>query len=182
MKKYDVIIVGAGAGGVFTSYELTKLKSKAKVLMIDKGLPLEERLCPIKTDVSETCIKCEPCNIMNGFGGAGTLSDGKYNITNEFGGELHLRTGQDKALDLMNYVDSILCENGGSEAKLYSTASSDLKTVALRNNLHLLDAKVRHLGTDRNVGILSKIYNFVQNNVDMLFSVTSSESIHLIFT
>lgn len=175
MKKYDVIIVGAGAGGVFASYELTKLDSDANVLMIEKGRELKGRVCPISAGKTETCIKCEPCHIMNGYGGAGTLSDGKYNITNEFGGELHLRTGPDKALELMNYVDSVLCDFGGDEAKLYSTASTDLKTVALRNNLHLLDAKVRHLGTDRNVKILGRIYDYISKKIDMIFDTTVTD-------
>ena len=172
MKDYDVIIVGAGAGGIFASYELTKLNSKAKVLMIDKGRDLDGRICPISAGKTQTCIKCEPCHIMNGYGGAGTLSDGKYNITNEFGGELHLRTGADKALELMNYVDSVLCDMGGDEAKLYSTAGTDLKTVALRSNLHLLDAQVRHLGTDRNVKILGRIHKYIEDYIEMIFSTT----------
>jgi uncharacterized FAD-dependent dehydrogenase len=106
---------------------------------------------------------------MNGYGGAGTLSDGKYNITTEFGGDLHLRIGMREALELMEYVDSVLVGMGGAEAKLYSTANSDLKTVALRGNLHLLDAKVRHLGTDRNVKILRNIYDFVKEQVSIEF-------------
>ena len=79
MKKYDIIIAGAGASGVFMSYELTKEKNQAKILMIDKGAPLEKRVCPIKAGKTKNCIKCSPCHIMNGYGGAGTLSDGKYN-------------------------------------------------------------------------------------------------------
>ena len=79
MKKYDIIIVGAGASGVFMSYELAKLNADAKVLMIDKGAPLHKRQCPIKLG-AKNCVKCSPCHIMNGYGGAGTLSDGKYNM------------------------------------------------------------------------------------------------------
>lgn len=169
MKQYDIIIVGAGAAGLFLSYELTKLDTKAKVLMIDGGAPLENRKCPIKLGKTANCIKCSPCHIMNGYGGAGTLSDGKYNITTKFGGDLHEYLGIDKAMELMEYVDEVLCSFGGSEAKLYSTGSSDLKTMALRNNLHLLDAKVRHLGTDRNVEILTKICDATSKKVEMKF-------------
>ena len=79
MKKYDIIIAGAGASGVFLAYELTKIKNNATVLMIDKGAKLEDRICPIKAGRTENCVKCAPCHIMNGYGGAGTLSDGKYN-------------------------------------------------------------------------------------------------------
>ena len=143
MQKYDVIIAGAGAGGVFMSYELTKLDNKARVLMLDRGSPLEGRLCPIKEGKTDKCVHCDPCHVMNGYGGAGTLSDGKYNLTTQFGGDLHAHLGVDKAMELMNYVDEVLCSMGGKDAHLYSTRDSNLKTIALRNNLHLLDAKVR---------------------------------------
>jgi uncharacterized protein len=106
---------------------------------------------------------------MNGYGGAGTLSDGKYNITTQFGGDLHAYVGKPKAMELMLYVDQVLCDMGGAEAKLYSTENSTLKTIALRNDLHLLDAKVRHLGTDRNLKILEKIYDYTKDRVDMIF-------------
>ncbi|MDD4582990.1 MAG: NAD(P)/FAD-dependent oxidoreductase [Eubacteriales bacterium] len=170
MKKYDIIIVGAGASGVFMTYELTKLQSKAKVLMIEKGTDLDHRLCPIKSGLTDNCIKCNPCHIMNGYGGAGTLSDGKYNITTQFGGELHSYVGIEKAMNLMEYVDSVLCEMGGADAKLYSTGNSDLKRVALQHNLHLLDAKVRHLGTDRNMKILGRMYQYTEDYVETLFN------------
>ncbi|MDD2217422.1 MAG: NAD(P)/FAD-dependent oxidoreductase [Eubacteriales bacterium] len=178
MKKYDIIIVGAGAAGVFLSYELTKLSNSASVLMIDKGSSLEGRICPISAGKVKNCIKCSPCHIMNGFGGAGTLSDGKYNITNQFGGELHNFVGAKEALDLMEYVDGVLCDMGGAEAKLYSTGNSDLKTIALRHDLHLLDAKVRHLGTDRNVNILKKMFDYASQKVDMIFHTSVTEVGH----
>jgi len=169
MKKYDIIVAGSGAAGVFLSYELTRIKNNASILIIDKGAPVEERICPISAGKSSTCIKCTPCHIMNGYGGAGTLSDGKYNITTEFGGDLHRYLGREKAMELMEYVDSVLCENGGAEAKLYSTENSDLKTLALRNNLHLLQAKVRHLGTDRNAKILQTLFDQTKERVDFMF-------------
>ncbi|NLV70721.1 MAG: NAD(P)-binding protein, partial [Clostridiales bacterium] len=172
MKQYDIIVVGSGAAGVFLSYELTRRDNHASVLILDKGERLENRACPIKLGITETCIKCNPCHIMNGYGGAGTLSDGKYNITTDFGGDLHEYVGRDKAMELMEYVDSVLCEMGGSDAKLYSTANSDLKTVALQNNLHLLDAKVRHLGTDRNVQILERMFAYAKERIDMEFLTT----------
>ncbi len=169
MKEYDIIIVGAGAGGVFMSYELTKLDINAKVLMIEKGGDLPVRMCPIKTGKTPTCIKCSPCHIMNGYGGAGTLSDGKYNITTQFGGDLHLYVGVEKAMEMMEYVDRVLCDMGGSEARLYSTGNSDLKRTALQHNLHLLDAKVRHLGTDRNLKILENMYQYSKDKIETRF-------------
>lgn len=168
MKHYDIIIVGAGASGVFLSYELTKLEHQASVLMMDKGAPLEKRQCPIKKGLDH-CAKCSPCHIMNGYGGAGTLSDGKYNITTQFGGDLHRYVGSGQALELMEYVDEVLCSMGGADAKLYSTANSELKTIALQHNLHLLEAKVRHLGTDRNLKILQRMFDYCRNRVDTRF-------------
>ncbi len=172
MKNYDIIIVGAGAAGVFMAYELTKQNCGAKVLVIEKGAALEERACPISRGITEKCIRCNPCHIMNGYGGAGSLSDGKYNITTSFGGDLHVYVGEKKAMELMEYVDSVLCSMGGSDAVLYSTENSDLKTLALRNDLHLLDAKVRHLGTDRNVKILSNIFDYTKNHIEFRFRTT----------
>ena len=89
-KHYDIIIVGAGASGVFMSYELNKLGINADVLMLDKGAPLENRKCPISLGKTPICVKCKPCNIMNGYGGAGSLSDGKYNITTQFLSLIHI--------------------------------------------------------------------------------------------
>ncbi|MDR1816042.1 MAG: NAD(P)/FAD-dependent oxidoreductase [Clostridiales Family XIII bacterium] len=181
-QTYDIIIVGAGAGGVFASYELTRLGAQARVLVLEKGRPLAERRCPITEGKTPTCVHCEPCAIMNGYGGAGSLSDGKYNITTEFGGDLHRYLGAREAMALMEYVDAVLVSMGGGDAKLYSTAGKSLKTLALQNNLHLLDAKVRHLGTDRNVKILANIYDYIISNnkrIDLVFGadVVSAEAL-----
>lgn len=169
MLEYDVIIVGAGAGGSFAAFEFTKLKTEKKVLVIDAGRKVKNRTCPITEGKVDHCINCKPCNIMYGFGGAGTLSDGKYNITTNFGGDLHQYVGVNKAMELMEYVDNRLTEIDGNESKLYSTDNTDLKTICLKNNLHLLSAKVRHFGTDRNREILQKIYDYVKDKIDFEF-------------
>lgn len=171
MKNYDIIVVGAGAAGAFLAFELTKLNTKKKVLIIDGGRKVENRSCPITDGKVDHCIGCKPCNIMYGFGGAGTLSDGKYNITTNFGGDLHRYVGEKKAMDLMEYVDSVLMGfDGGDDLELYSTDKNDLKTKCLRYDLHLLDAKVRHFGTDRNKVILQKMYDYIKDKVDFEFS------------
>ena len=90
------------------AYELTKIKNNAKILMIDRGAPLEKRICPIKAGKTKTCVKCNPCHIMNGYGGAGTLSDGKYNLTTEFGGDLHRFVGRDEAMMMPDKSGGIL--------------------------------------------------------------------------
>lgn len=169
---YDLLIVGAGASGMFLAYELKQLKTRQKVLMVDTGRPIHQRICPISAGKVNHCICCKPCNIMNGFGGAGTLSDGKYNLTTEFGGDLHRYVGQEKAMELMNYVDGVLCEYDHHQSKLFSTANSDLKTTALRNDLHLLSAQVRHFGTERNVEILKKMYEEIKDEIEIRFLTT----------
>ena len=105
--KYDIIIVGAGPGGIFASYELVKKNPEVKVAVFETGHSLEKRVCPIDGDKIKSCINCKSCSIMNGFGGAGAFSDGKYNITNQFGGTLYEYIGKNKALDLMYYVDEL---------------------------------------------------------------------------
>jgi uncharacterized FAD-dependent dehydrogenase len=129
--KYDVIIVGAGPGGIFAAYELVERKPDLKVAVFESGHALEKRKCPIDGDKIKTCIGCKSCSIMSGFGGAGAFSDGKYNITNDFGGTLYEYIGKKKALDLMHYVDEINLKFGGEGTKLYSTAGSRFKTVCM---------------------------------------------------
>ena len=167
--KYDVAIIGAGPGGIFTAYELIKIKPELKICVLEAGNPLEKRKCPIDGVKSKNCIHCSTCAIMNGFGGAGAFSDGKYNITNEFGGNLHEYIGKSEALELMRYVDKINCEYGGEKTRLYSTASSSFKTECLRNGLHLLDASVRHLGTDINYEVLQNLYAHLSDKVEFHF-------------
>ena len=106
---------------------------------------------------------------MSGFGGAGAFSDGKYNITNDFGGTLYEYVGKQKALELMHYVDEINMRYGGAGTKLYSTAGSQFKKLCMQSDLHLLDASVRHLGTDINYVVLENLYNELKDKVDFYF-------------
>ncbi len=156
--KYDVIIVGAGPGGIFSAYELIRLNSSLKLAVFEAGVPLKDRHCPIDGKKVKSCIKCKTCAIMNGFGGAGAFSDGKYNITNDFGGTLYEYIGKDQALELMRYVDDINTSHGGEKTRMYSTAGTQFKKVCLQNKLKLLDASVRHLGTDINYVVLEQLY------------------------
>ena len=106
---------------------------------------------------------------MNGFGGAGAFSDGKYNITNQFGGTLYEYIGKNKALELMYYVDELNLKYGGEGTKLYSTANTEIKKLCVQNGLHLLDASVRHLGTDKNYVVLENLYAELKDKVDFYF-------------
>ena len=177
---YDVLIIGAGPGGIFSAWELVKQKPSLRVLVLEAGTPLDERRCPIDGKKVKTCIGCKPCSIMNGFGGAGAFSDGKYNITNEFGGTLHQYIGKQQALELMRYVDGINLAHGGAGTKLYSTANTALKKECLRCGLHLLDASVRHLGTDINYIVLEKLYRELSEKVEFRFRTVAEtvERVH----
>ena len=167
--NYDVIIVGAGPGGIFAAYELMQQKPELKVAVFEAGHSLEKRRCPIDGEKVKSCIGCKSCSIMSGFGGAGAFSDGKYNITNDFGGTLHEYIGKNHALELMRYVDDINMRYGGEGTKLYSTAGTRFKTLCIQNDLHLLDASVRHLGTDINYIVLNNIYNYLKEKVQFFF-------------
>ena len=167
--NYDVIIVGAGPGGIFSAYELVKKAPDLKVAVIEAGHALDKRHCPIDGDKIKTCIGCKSCSIMSGFGGAGAFSDGKYNITNDFGGTLYEYIGKKTALDLMYYVDEINMRYGGEGTKLYTTTGSKFKKECIQNDLHLLDASVRHLGTDINYVVLGNLYEELKEKADFFF-------------
>ena len=167
--KYDVIIIGAGPGGIFSAYELVKRKPELKIAVFELGNRLERRRCPIDGKKVKSCIKCKTCAIMSGFGGAGAFSDGKYNITNAFGGTLYEHIGRDTAIDLMKYVDDINVEYGGEGTKMYSTAGTKFKKLCMQNKLQLLDASVRHLGTDINYVVLENIYAELKDKVEFRF-------------
>ena len=170
---YDVIIVGAGPGGIFTAYEL--MKSNFRVAVFELGRPLDQRKCPIDGKKIKSCIRCPICSIMSGFGGAGAFSDGKYNITNQFGGTLYEYIGKQEAIDLMHYVDQINLRHGGEGTKLYSTANTRIKRMCLENGLHLLDAQVRHLGTDINYVVLNNMFQEMKDRVDFYFNSAVQE-------
>ena len=166
---YDILIIGGGPGGIYSAYELLEKKPDAKIALFEAGHDLHRRKCPIDGERVKSCIKCPTCAIMNGFGGAGAFSDGKYNITNQFGGTLHEYIGKKKALELMEYVDEINMQCGGAGTKLYSTGNTPIKKLCLENDLHLLDASVRHLGTDINYVVLENLYAKLKDRMDLFF-------------
>ena len=176
---YDILIIGAGPGGIFSAYELTRLNPELKIAVFEAGHMLHKRQCPIDGKKIKSCIGCSSCSIMSGFGGAGAFSDGKYNITNDFGGTLFEYIGKQNALELMRYVDQINMQFGGEGTKLYSTAGSKFKKLCIQNDLHLLDASVRHLGTDINYVVLSNLYQYLQDKADFFFD-TPVEALSII--
>ena len=167
--NYDVIIIGAGPGGIFSAYELVQQKPELNIGVFEAGHSLEKRHCPIDGERIKSCVNCKSCSIMSGFGGAGAFSDGKYNITNDFGGTLYEYIGKRQAIELMQYVDEINMKHGGEGTKLYSTAGTGFKKICMQNKLNLLDASVRHLGTDINFIVLENLYAELKDKVDFYF-------------
>ena len=168
--KYDIIIIGAGPGGIFSAYELVKQNADLKIAVFELGNPLEKRRCPIDGEKVKYCINCKTCAIMSGFGGAGAFSDGKYNITNDFGGTLYEHIGRKKAIELMEYVDEINVTHGGEGTRMYSTAGTRFKKLCMQNKLNLLNASVRHLGTDINYVVLENLYAELKDKVEFRFN------------
>ncbi len=171
--NYEVIIIGAGPGGIFSAYELRN--SGLKVAVFEEGNELSKRKCPIDGVKVKSCVSCKTCSIMSGFGGAGAFSDGKYNITNDFGGSLYEHIGKKTALELMEYVDKINVAHGGENTKLYSTAGTHFHKVCTQNKLNLLNARVRHLGTDINYTVLTNIFAELKDKVDFFFNTHVSD-------
>ena len=146
-----------------------KKSPELKVAVFEAGYSLEKRRCPIDGKKVKSCIKCPTCAIMSGFGGAGAFSDGKYNITNDFGGTLYEHIGRKEAIDLMYYVDEINVSHGGESTRMFSTAGTKFKKLCMQNKLKLLDASVRHLGTDINYIVLENMYNEMKSHIDFYF-------------
>ena len=169
MKKYDVAIIGAGTSGIFAAYELNKLNNNTSIVLLEDGNTISKRSCPIIDKKVDHCINCKPCSIMHGFGGAGAFSDGKFNFTTQFGGWLDEFLPAKKILELIEYVDSVNVKFGAT-TKRYSTDNPDailLEKKALENDLHLLKAQVKHLGTEHNLEILTKHYNYIKEKVNL---------------
>ena len=178
MSNYDVVIVGAGPAGIFAAYELSKKNKDLKVALVDKGLDIYKRRCPIlehkikKCPVIKDHVGCMPaCSITNGFGGAGAYSDGKFNITHEFGGWMTDYLSNVVVEDLISYVDEINLEHGAT-TDITDPTTDKVREIEKRGyavGLKLLRAKVRHLGTEQNLEILKSIYEAMKDRVDYHF-------------
>lgn len=179
MKKYDCVIVGAGPTGIYCAYEFMSKKPGLKVLLIDKGQDIFSRRCPIIEKKLDKCpvnmngeIGCHPsCSMTTGFGGAGAFSDGKYNITNEYGGWLQDYIPGDEVLGLIKYVDQINLDHGASPeiTDPETEAVKGIEKRAIAAGLKLLRGKVRHIGTEQNIEILKNIFKTMRSRVEYMF-------------
>lgn len=169
-KTFDVAIIGCGTSGIFAGYELCVNNPSLRVVMLEKGHGIFSRKCPIVDKRSRNCIRCKSCGIMSGFGGAGAYSDGKFNFTTQFGGWLTDYISDEEVFHLFDYVDSVNIRFGATRER-YSTNSEQARALekkALEHDLHLLQAEVKHLGTENNQEILKRLYEFLEEKVEIL--------------
>ena len=181
MEKYDLIIVGAGPAGIFTAVELLRHGSKKKMLLVEKGKPVEKRHCP-KAEVGH-CVNCRPtCAITTGFSGAGAFSDGKLSLSYEVGGDLPTLIGEEFAQELIDYTDKIYLEFGADPHVEGIYTGEDIKEIrknAIHAGLKLVDCPIRHLGTEKAQQLYLNIQNYLADaGVEMLFN-TECENIIL---
>ena len=181
MEKYDLIIVGAGPAGIFTAVELLRRGSKKKILLVEKGKPVEKRHCP-KAEVGH-CVNCRPtCAITTGFSGAGAFSDGKLSLSYEVGGDLPTLIGEEFAQELIDYTDKIYLEFGADphvEGIYTGEEIKEIRKNAIHAGLKLVDCPIRHLGTEKAQQLYLAIQNHLADSgVEMLFN-TECENIIL---
>ena len=185
--KYDVIIVGAGPSGYMCAYELANKRSDLKILLIDRGRNIYDRKCPVLEHKIDKCPvntkgyrECHPaCSITSGFGGAGAYSDGKFNITTEFGGWLTDYIDPDELIKLIKYVDDINLSFGATEVITNPDTPKirEIEHRAMSVGVKLLRAKVRHLGTEENIKILTRIYESLEGKMDFRFATKVTDII-----
>lgn len=170
-KQYDVIIIGAGPSGIFCAYELSRQKQELKILMIEKGRPIEKRVCPKRT--TKKCVGCKPCSITTGFAGAGAFSDGKLSLSPDVGGTLPDILGYEKTLDLIHESDEIYLKFG-ADKNVYGIDKEkeiqEIRRKAINANLKLIECPIRHLGTEEGYKIYSKLQEHLEAaGVEMKF-------------
>ena len=171
-QHFDVIIIGAGPGGIFCAYELKKQKPDIQVLMIEKGRSIEKRSCPKRT--TKRCLECHPCSITTGFAGAGAFSDGKLSLSPDVGGNLPGILGYEKTLELIHESDSIYLAFGADQNVYGVDKEAEIREIrrkAIGANLKLIECPIRHLGTEEGYKIYSKLqHHLEEQGVTMLFN------------
>lgn len=171
MKQYDVIIVGAGPGGIFAALELLKQKKDIRVLIIDKGKDIDKRVCPMAIrEIS--CAACPECALLSGWGGAGAYSDGKLTLSPEIGGSLSRYIDESALKSLIGYVDGIYVASGAPD-ELYGGNEKEIARIAdiaSKNRLQLIPSNIRHIGTDKCRVVLKNIRELLSENIDVIFN------------
>jgi len=167
---YDVILVGGGVAGIFAAYELVMTRPDLKIVLLEQGADIRRRHCPLAEGKVSNCTSCKECAIMRGFGGAGAFSDGKYNFTTQFGGWLNEFMPDREVMALIEYVDEINMRFGAT-SDFYTTSSpaaASIRSRALSLDLHLMEARCKHLGTERSYKILIDMYDFLKERLEII--------------
>lgn len=177
MSKYDVIIVGAGPSGIFCAYELIQNKPNAKILMIEKGRPIENRQCPKRK--TKICVGCQPCSITTGFAGAGAFSDGKLSLSPDVGGNLPEILGYEEASDLIHESDQVYLKFGADKNVYGVDREAEIREIrkkAINANLKLIECPIRHLGTEEGYKIYGRLQEHLLNEgVELKFHTMVSD-------
>ena len=165
MNNYDVAIIGGGIGGLMSAYSLITADPSMKICIIERGNPINRRVCPLLNKTSDVCLRCKNCAIMEGMAGAGAFSDGKYVISTEYGGWLTEFMPDHTVIDYIEKADKILVSFGATTERFMP--SDELKQLCLRHDLHMAQAKVKHLGTDSNYDTMKKLIEFLSGRIDI---------------
>lgn len=155
-KTYDVIIIGTGPAGIFTALELTSRCKSLKIAMFEKGVSLQQRVCPLQNGAAH-CTQCNPCSVVSGWGGAGAFSDGKLTLSPEVGGMLGRYLGSGEFIQLIKYVDDIFVRFGAPQQVYGLDREEEIEAIrrkAVLAQLKLVPAPVRHMGTGRTQDVL----------------------------
>ena len=165
MENFDVVIIGGGIGGLMCAYRLIEKKPDLKIVLFERGHGLQNRRCPIVAKKTKYCVKCDPCNIMEGMGGAGAFSDGKYIISSEYGGWLPDVMDSNEVIDYIEQADKILVSFGATTERY--KPSDELKRECIKYDLHMQQAQVKHLGTDANFDTMFKMVNYLEDKISI---------------
>ncbi|MGV2620373.1 UNVERIFIED_CONTAM: NAD(FAD)-utilizing dehydrogenase [Halobacillus marinus] len=181
---YDVTIIGAGVSAAFLACRLAQKRNPLSIKIIDKGKPLANRFCG--SEIGQSCTCGQLCDRYFGFGGLGK-SEGKFNYTNAFGGELYKKIGSRKAMEYMKAVDDILCDYGGDVKRIYHTWNKELAAEAREHSLEMLTTSVRHLGTKVSKRVFQNMFETLKKSISFSFQtdvyeVTSNENVFLLRT
>ena len=164
--KFDVIIVGTGPAGIFSTLELAN-KTELNILMLERGPDINQRKCPANRGFG--CINCDPCSLLSGWGGAGAFSDGKLTLSTEVGGWLNEYCAEEKLNYLVNYVDSVYLKFGATKY-LYGVDPDkidEIERTASFAGLKLIPQKVRHMGTEKCAQTLRKMRRHLEDRADI---------------
>ena len=176
-NQFDVIIIGAGPGGIFCAYELLDKKKDLKVLLLEKGRSIEKRQCPKR--LTNQCVGCKPCSITTGFAGAGAFSDGKLSLSPDVGGNLPAILGYDKTQELIRESDNIYLKFG-ADTKIYGVDKQaeirETRLKAINANLKLVECPIRHLGTEEGYKIYEKLqHHLKEQGAELIFNTMVEE-------